>query len=136
MTCTAATTGPFVNYLPRIALFLPIPVSTRANDQADVLTSGHHDFLDATTPFFNMQTPRHDFGTVATKKDSAVDAPAGSPRGANGLGSVPWLKLNGVQGRYKEVYRVDTAGGVAPKTCEGLSATFEVQYAALYYMYA
>lgn len=35
----------------------------------------------------------------------------------------------------KEIYRVNTAGGNPPKTCDGMPTTFEIQYAAEYWFY-
>ena len=38
--------------------------------------------------------------------------------------------------KIREVYRVDTAGGVAPSTCEGVTGGLvTVEYAAVYYFY-
>lgn len=67
-------------------------------------------------------------------------APAGSVVGQNnsGNGAVPWLYLqttNGTVGGYKAVYRVNTAGGQPPATCQGMPNVFTVQYAAEYYFY-
>lgn len=69
-----------------------------------------------------------------------------SNKGPDGSKPVPWLKLqtqtpNGDVnpaddlGGVKEVYRVNTAGGAAPSTCNGMPATFEVQYAAEYWIF-
>jgi hypothetical protein len=99
------------------------------------MLSGHHEFTATKTPLFNLKTENGDYGYVQAKPVANSTAPASAPRGANGLGSVPWLKLNAVEGDYKEVFRVDTAGGVAPKTCEGISGNFEVEYAAVYYFW-
>jgi hypothetical protein len=52
------------------------------------------------------------------------------------MGSVAWLKLNAMAGDYKEVYRVNTAGGMPPKTCGGVQGEFEVEYSAAYWFYA
>jgi hypothetical protein len=72
---------------------------------------------------------------VQAKKDAASSAPVGAPKGPNGLGSVAWLKLTATEGDYKEVYRINTAGGQAPKTCEGMEGNFEVEYSTLYYFW-
>ncbi|KAF1950060.1 hypothetical protein CC80DRAFT_539898 [Byssothecium circinans] len=92
--------------------------------------SGHHSFTAAGVPLFETA-----YGTVQAKASGNSPAPEGSSKGKNGLGSVPWLKLGAVQGDFKEIYRLDTSGGVAPKTCEGIEGTFEVQYAALYWFF-
>lgn len=75
-------------------------------------------------------------GTIACKKDAGVPAPqdASLGQGGQGNGSVPWLKLSAKDstGNLQEVYRLNTAGGNPPKTCLGMPAAFEVQYAAEY----
>ena len=116
---------------PALALAYPIPTS----DTADLLLSGHHFFTNITTAFFNLDTAEHTWGTVEAKKVSNSSAPANAPRGDNGMGSVAWLKLSGFEGDFKEVYRMNTAGGQPPKTCNGTTGTFEVNYAAVYYVW-
>ena len=99
--------------------------------------SGHHEFTELGVPLFKMQTPNADYGYVLAKSDAVKSAaPLNASTGSNGFGSVPWLKLNAVEGDYKEVFRVNTAGGVAPKSCDGLGSSFEVQYSAQYWFYA
>jgi hypothetical protein len=56
-----------------------------------------------------------------------------------GNGAVPWLYVsatNATQGNVKAVYRINTAGGSPPQTCENSSAEFSVQYAAEYWFYS
>jgi hypothetical protein len=96
--------------------------------------SGHHFFLDSTTPFFNLDTPALSIGTVPCAKNSSIAAPASSAPGPGGEAAVPWLKLtakDGATGSIKEVYRINTAGGSAPATCQGQAANFQVQYSAV-----
>lgn len=74
-----------------------------------------------------------------------MTAPSGSSVGSDGSSAVPWLKLEVVGqgvvggqqgGGVKEVYRVNTAGGNAPSSCEGrVGSTFEMQYAAEYWFF-
>ena len=54
-----------------------------------------------------------------------------------GFGAVDWLQLKAKSGSTElmEAYRVFTAGGKAPSTCEGQPATFEMQYSAEYWFY-
>lgn len=89
---------------------------------------GVHYFKDAKTPFFDIGD-----GVVAyVKKADDAPAPATAAKGQKGEAAVAWLKLTSVEGTtgdIKEVYRVNTAGGAPPATCEGMAATFEVQYA-------
>jgi hypothetical protein len=99
--------------------------------------SGHHEFTEKKIPLFDLRTANAQYGWVQAKPDDIKSAaPATASKGKNDLGSVQWLKLNAVAGDYKEVYRVHTAGGVAPKTCEGQKAAFEVEYSAQYWFYA
>ena len=130
-TCAAARSPTVLLQTPGLALAYPIPTG----DTADLLLSGHHFFTNTTTPFFNLDTAQHTWGTVAAKKVSNSSAPANAPKGDNGMGSVAWLKLSGFEGDFKEVYRMDTAGGQPPKTCSGITGTIEVDYAALYYVW-
>jgi hypothetical protein len=98
---------------------------------------GHHFFYDATTPEFNLNTtPDKQHGIVMTKKGGSIDAPSDAVSGK--YGAVAWLYLSAVDGtvgNYKSVYRVDTASGSPPKTCKGLSSSFQIQYAANYYFF-
>ena len=69
-------------------------------------------------------------------------ADAGLPPDA--FGAVDWLKLGSKEGvytadgddfkskGYKLVYRVETAGGKAPPTCQDRPAQFTIPYAAQY----
>jgi hypothetical protein len=135
VTCLAASPQNLVAQIPSFALGYPVPTSDVSDSTINTLLSGHHFFTNATTPFFNLQTDKHNYGSVGCLKQSACDAPADAPKGVNGLGSVPWLKLAGFEGDYNEVYRVDTAGGNPPKTCQGMADKFQVEYAAAYYFF-
>lgn len=110
-------------------------------DAANLDLSGHHYFIDLTTAYFNLDTSSHDYGTGAFKKVNASAAPDGAAvgQGGQGYGAVPWLKLNAknAQGQnMQEVYRLNTAGGQAPKTCEGQDKSFEIEYAAEYWIWS
>ncbi|KAF8455202.1 hypothetical protein BGX38DRAFT_1169691 [Terfezia claveryi] len=69
---------------------------------------------------------------VGGKLEGILPAPNSFP------GSVDWLKLGRTAGSEKEsrgikfVYRVHTAGGKAPATCEGLQYEHTVKYATEY----
>lgn len=76
-------------------------------------------------------------GVAPCAKNASVPAPQDAVVGQNGqgFGAVAWLRLttrDGATGNLQEVYRINTAGGNPPKTCAGMPATFEVQYAAEY----
>ncbi|KAF9638862.1 hypothetical protein BFW01_g9759 [Lasiodiplodia theobromae] len=143
-TCQAARTPDLLYDTPSIALAYDIPSAQTALAAYDILLSGHHFFTDDTTPFFDLDTDQHSYGTVACKKDSAANAPAlnssssvksNYAAGTQGTdnGDVPWLKLDAVQDStgytWKEVYRLNTAGGQPPKTCEGIDGDFTVETA-------
>jgi hypothetical protein len=60
-------------------------------------------------------------------------APESACPGLTGEGTIKWLFLKdgGLSvGGVQEVYRVETAGGMAPQTCKGRPASFEVKYVA------
>ncbi len=98
----------------------------------NLAVSGHHFFTNVTTPFFALDG---ELGRAPCSKADSQAAPADAPRGRQGEAAVPWLQLrtrDGATGNLVEVYRVETAGGSAPKTCAGSPASFEVQYAAEY----
>jgi hypothetical protein len=131
VTCMASPYPQLLSALPQIALKFPIP-TTNTVAATDAFLSGHHFFTDKTTPEFNLNTDKHQWGLAQLKKDSQTNAP-------NPAQDVPWLKLvtKTAEGcSIAEVYRVDTAGGVAPATCAGQAPDIEVQYAATYYMYS
>jgi hypothetical protein len=130
-TCQAVRAPAVLANITTLALSYALP----ASDIADHLLSGHHLFTASGAPFFNMDTEQAKYGWIQAAKNASSPAPEGCSKGTNGLGSVPWLKLNSTGGDYKEVYRVETAGGVAPKTCEGLTGAFTVEYSSLYWFF-
>ncbi|TKA66168.1 hypothetical protein B0A55_11476, partial [Friedmanniomyces simplex] len=141
VSCIAADTPDLLAKLPSIALDLPIPSSDDETSPAYQDMSGHHYFLDATTPFFNMDTTLHQYGTGQFKKSNGSNAPSDALLGTNnqGFGSVQWLKLDAKDSAgqvLQEVYRLNTAGGQPPKTCQGMPAAFEVQYSSEYWIWA
>lgn len=117
----------------RLALNYAVPTAPEAEKRI----SGHHFFTDKKVPMFDLRTAGENYGYVQATPDTVKSAaPATAAPGSNGQGSVPWLKLNAVEGDYKEVYRLYTAGGMAPKTCSGISGSFTVEYSAQYWFYA
>ncbi|CAN9110688.1 unnamed protein product [Alternaria alternata] len=139
-TCDAARLN--VNTLAEVttlALDYAIPNSAEAEQRI----SGHHQFTAAGVPLFMLETDKVNYGRVECKVDSKSAAPQAAAKGTNGLGSVPWLKLNATvtsEGTdpwaYNEVYRIHTAGGMAPKDCSGIEGSFTVEYSAQYWFYA
>ncbi|KAF1986331.1 hypothetical protein K402DRAFT_87275 [Aulographum hederae CBS 113979] len=133
VTCLSSTYPDLVQMMPSISLRFPVPLAD-TNDKlapANLYLSGHHYFPDVTTPFFNLTTAEANYGMGGFKKDNATPAP-------NPAKDVPWLKLSAKDPEscnFFQVYRVNTAGGVAPKTCQGQQAAFNVEYAAEYWIY-
>ncbi|KAF2726372.1 hypothetical protein K431DRAFT_299450 [Polychaeton citri CBS 116435] len=140
VTCLAATMPDLLAKLPNIALNLPTPTSTDPSSPVNMDIAGHHYFIDTKTPFFNFDTDRHNWGTGPFSKVSQVDPPSDALAGQQGKGdgAVKWLQLDTIDssGMLQQVYRVNTAGGNPPKTCQGMPSAFEVQYAAEYWTYA
>lgn len=141
VSCIAADQPALFAKLPGIALDLPIPTSTNEDSPAYQDMSGHHYFLDATTPYFNMDTSLHQYGQGPFKKSNSSNAPADAALGqfGQGNGSVAWLKLDAKDSTgqiFEEVYRVNTQGGNPPDMCTGMPAAFEVQYSAEYWLWA
>ncbi len=138
--CLAANNADALSTLTKFALQFNLPTAFIASPQkarpnpANLLISGDHFFTPDGVPFFNLDTTKDKIGTIACKKDAAVLAPkyASPGQGGKGDGAAPWLKLSdkGSIGNLQEVYRLNTAGGNPPKTCTGMPAAFEVQYAA------
>jgi hypothetical protein len=114
-----------------LALNYAIPAGSKAADRI----SGHHYFDAKKVPTFDLRTETN-YGYVQATPDAVKSAaPKDAAAGPNNMGSVAWLKLNAVEGDYKEVYRVHTAGGASPKTCEGIEGSFTVEYSAQYWFY-
>jgi hypothetical protein len=100
---------------------------------------GTHTFapisVNATIPTFAFdQLSASPFPIAQVGKLNETAAPESSCPGLQGEGTVKWLLLKDTKGLSKggvdTVYRLETAGGMAPKTCEGRPKTFEVRYAA------
>ncbi|CAG7976365.1 unnamed protein product [Penicillium salamii] len=137
-TCIAANYPGVLEKLPNLAYKITLPTDENAAfPPSNIDLMGHHFFYDATTPEFNLNTtPDKQHGIVMTKKGGAIDAPSNALSGQ--YGAVAWLYLTsteGTVGNYKSVYRVDTAAGSPPKTCKGMPAAFQMQYAANYYFF-
>lgn len=101
---------------------------------------GDH-FFTQTTPTFSLnKIPTTPFPIAFVAKKGEADAPKSACPGTKNEGAIKWLYLldNGSsQGGINTVYRLETAGGNKPKTCEGMAGktNFEVPYAAQYWVY-
>jgi hypothetical protein len=91
---------------------------------------GEHYFLDSKSPDFHIPS----LGNVVVNKTAAVNATHPDK-------DVPYLKLETIptrsHGAIQEVYRLETCGGVAPKSCKDqkLNTVIPVQYRAQYWLY-
>jgi hypothetical protein len=143
----AATYPDIFSLLPDIALQFSTPANVSGAvspsgilgfSDSDVI--GHHFFSTPTTPVFDLKAANAQFGEVFGVKAAEENAPSGAPKGQAqvNFGAVPWLKLTagtGSTGDVMAVYRVNTAGGNPPKTCEGMPSLFTVEYAAEYWFW-
>lgn len=92
---------------------------------------GAHFFVDNTTPDFDIIG----LGNTEAKKAEEIASPQGSA-------NVKWLRLvpqaQGSTSAVKEIYRLNTVGGVAPSDCAGRAAgeVVTVDYEAQYWIYA
>ncbi|OOF99505.1 hypothetical protein ASPCADRAFT_126415 [Aspergillus carbonarius ITEM 5010] len=117
---------PLLQDIPLETLDFFASVASLAGPDSAIL--GEHYFTASGVPFFDLRLGGND-DWVAAKKVASVGSPAASM-------DVPWLKLVGVEGMgISEVYRVYTAGGMNPATCEGMKGEFSVDYAAEYWFY-
>jgi hypothetical protein len=95
---------------------------------------GAHSFLDDGTPaFFIFQTGE----TILAASLAKIAAPKDASVGPDGTGAVAWLALSAKAGSVglEEVYRVVTAGGNPPETCEGIDSVISIPYSAAYHFY-
>ncbi|OBT41713.1 hypothetical protein VE00_07791 [Pseudogymnoascus sp. WSF 3629] len=131
-------TSPDFTGLAAEAVYLTLPgvqqlLNSRmpAGNPATVI--GKHYFNSAGVPTFDLSARGR---KLLSKLVAKVPAPANANVGPAGTGAVPWLKLDDAGGSVglKEVYRVYTAGGVAPASCSGQPAV-SVEYAATYWFY-
>ena len=102
---------------------------------------GEHYFTyvhNTLTPTFDLSgnDPQYFLSSV---KDNTETAPVSAYKGMSNEGAVPWLFLtsdsSGLSSGVSEVYRVETAGGLNPSTCEGISGEVDVPYSAEYWFF-
>ncbi|KAL9128290.1 MAG: hypothetical protein Q9217_002995, partial [Psora testacea] len=121
----------------------------QSNLAQNLIRSGQHYFPDNTTPVFNLNTAKANYGITFTKKNASIPAPADASTSQDKSAAVPWLKLK-VQtppptpyqldakdsaSNVAEIYRLNTAGGAQP-TCDGyMGRKFQKQYAAEYWFW-
>jgi hypothetical protein len=134
-SCVASTYPDVLAIIPKVALEFNMTANQKLLSPSNLAISGHHYFTNLSTPFFDLNTDAMKLGDAPCAKNASVPAPTDAPVGQNGqgLGAVPWLKLttrSGATGDLTEVYRVNTAGGSAPKVCAGMPEAFEIEYSA------
>ncbi|KAF2629712.1 hypothetical protein BU25DRAFT_408982 [Macroventuria anomochaeta] len=104
--------------------------SEAQNNIVQAAAIGNHFFADLTTPAFDIPV----LGNAKTKKVEEVAAP-------NPSADIKWLRLqaqtSNSTSQVKYIYRLNTAGGLAPTSCEGRAEgeVVTVQYQAQYWVY-
>ncbi|KAI0573218.1 DUF3455 domain-containing protein [Pyrenophora tritici-repentis] len=103
---------------------------------------GHHFFGSynrTNTPIFAFdQLPQSPYPIAQVRKVDETDPPGSAYAGLQQEGAVPWLHLTDTGfsvGGIDTVYRLETAGGKSPINCKGERGTFEVKYAAQYWVF-
>ncbi|KAF4582959.1 malate dehydrogenase [Ophiocordyceps camponoti-floridani] len=136
-SCVAVMFPELLSRIPAMAVHLDLDGRDRVASSV-LQESGVHFFTDPSTAYFDLDTSAHDYGKAPCAKLGSVDAPADAARGRKGEKAVAWLRLKAKAGAtdgIREVYRVSTAGGSPPATCEGMPANFEVPYSAVYWFW-
>jgi len=141
-SCVASDWPDLLPIMPNLALQYPLPSDPNAPlEPSNLALSTHHFFSNTTTPVFAFDAPTSPkFGTVFAQKVNSSDAPANAVVGASGQGNgaVSWLYLTSradTVSDVKAVYRLNTAGGSPPATCQGQPSAFSVDYSAVYWFY-
>ena len=133
-SCIAAMYPNLLSIIPDLALLYTTPPPSSQLQPPGLDYYGEHYFRNATTPAFNLDTPKSQNGLTFAAKNASSPAPADAPKGPGGVGdgAVPWLRLTSISGSTgpREIYRLNTAGGNPPATCQGMDSTFVVQYSA------
>lgn len=98
---------------------------------------GHHFFgvsNGTNTPVFALdQLTQSPYPIAQVSRVDGTDAPKSAYPGLQQEGAVPWLHLADTgfsMGGIDTVYRLETAGGKGPASCQGRPGHFEVKYAA------
>ncbi|RPB24600.1 hypothetical protein L211DRAFT_837530 [Terfezia boudieri ATCC MYA-4762] len=147
VSCFPSVIPGILNWLPYLFLHKPRAIPVEKLPKVGV----HYFYPDASTPVFDVNevTATAKKGRFVGMKSENITAPSGANTGVapNAFGAVDWLKLvstdnvRTASGRvfasngYKAVYRVETAGGRPPATCQGRPTHFEILYAAQYWLY-
>ncbi|KAJ9614252.1 hypothetical protein H2200_002388 [Cladophialophora chaetospira] len=137
-SCVGVADPDLLASLPGQALAISLPDDPQADldcGSQPLERAGHHFFTAAKVPTFDFtESGDPELGLGAMSVGVKSPAPDAST-------AVPWLSLNradGSVGPIQSIYRLNTAGGVAPATCANQEpgATISVQYAAQYWVYS
>lgn len=132
VTCLATMYPDVSAKIPGMAVHFNLDTANRLGP-AVLPVSGHHLFTADGLPFFDLNTPTMQLGTLPCTKNASANAPSTAAVGQKGEPAVAWLRLLATKdatGGLSEVFRVSTAGGSPPDTCKGLTGAFQVEYAA------
>jgi len=135
-SCIAVEDPELLASLPGRALAISLPTDPEEDlvcGAQPLERNGHHFFNSAKTPTFDFTEADDEALGLALV---SVGARSPAPDAAT---AVPWLQLSRVDGSVgpiQSIYRLNTAGGVAPATCEGQPASISVQYAAQYWVFS
>lgn len=148
VSCIAAAYPDLLTLVPKVSMqfnlstepLQPAPAGRHIRlGPSNAAFGGDHFFHDDKTPFFHLQENGRRIGDAYCGLNSSTPAPADAAVGQGGERAVPWLKLLTKEPStddIREVYRLNTVGGTAPKSCADMPASFQVQYAAVYWFYA
>jgi hypothetical protein len=132
--CMAASYPDLLSRVPNLALEFTKPPGSSPLEPSGLKYYGEHYFRNITTPTFDLNPPHNQSTQTVAAKNASSPAPADASKGPDGVGNgaVTWLKLTSRDGSTgpAEIYRLNTAGGNAPVNCQGLNASFVVQYSA------
>ncbi|KAJ7288296.1 hypothetical protein C8J57DRAFT_1279795 [Mycena rebaudengoi] len=116
------------------------PISTIISYMASFSASfvlGQHYFIPAASGTGLSPTWNFSSAALAGHPDAfVVAARVGDIPAPTSPTDIDWLSLNGIQGKLAtQVLRINTVGGVAPKTCKAGSPPITVKYASTYWLY-
>jgi hypothetical protein len=147
-TCLAAYYPDIFTLIPNIALQFSLPTNISGSAPVSNILSfwnanviGWHYFRNATEAYFDMDTRNSYFGKLIVTEAAQKDAPAYAPSGQaqTNTGAAPWVFYGFLNsstiGNNRYIYRINTAGGEPPQTCQGMPDVFTVEYAAQYWFW-
>lgn len=100
---------------------------------------GYHFFTNPRmpTPHFSLVGRDGNGPAVSRRSVAAPHTAVRGPSCSHQAGAVAWLYLQATgHTLWRSVYRVNTAGGAAPKSCAGQPREISLPYAAEYWFYS